>query len=525
MKHFKTLYKKTSTGKIQEWGIAVVVNEIRSYSGQVSGKKIESTDIIANGKNVGKKNETTKEEQAYLEAESRWKNKKKKGYVENIEDAQNGKVSKLVEGGYEPMLAKSFDKDSKHIIFPCAAQPKLDGGRGCYDKKAIWSRTRKTIISVPHIPEALKDLGFDKLDGELFHNDINVPPTAEFKLKAGNLIMDDMDVKLLEGYSPVSDANGYACVSIKRKLYYIHRLIKRAKEGETIDHINGNKLDNRRSNLRRITMSNNIANSNKRVTNTSGYKGVHKFRDKWQAQITKDYKSIHIGYFEDLVQAAKAYDKKAFELFGNYARFNFPEDYKQPPVTFEHLMHIIRQQKTPDPDHEIVQYHVYDIPSDKPFRERMLDLKKLKGLVGKKGPIVVVPTKICKDLKELMEFTDKCLERGYEGAMARNLDGAYEYKRSKNLQKIKVMEDAEFKIIGVEEGRGKLIGHGSAFICVTKEGNEFKAKMKGKLSDLKDYLINKDSYIGKQLTVQFQGLTNRNRVPRFPIGLRVREDV
>ena len=93
------------------------------------------------------------------------------------------------------------------------------------------------------------------------------------------------------------------------------------------------------------------------------------------------------------------------------------------------------------------------------------------------------------------------------------------------LQKYKVFEDAEFEITGVEEGRGKLAGHAGSFICVTKEGNEFKAKLKGKLSDLKEYWENQKQYIGKTLTVQFQGLTNKNNVPRFPVALRFRENL
>jgi len=192
---------------------------------------------------------------------------------------------------------------------------------------------------------------------------------------------------------------------------------------------------------------------------------------------------------------------------------------------FEKITHITNQKKTVDPEHEIVQYHVYDIPSDKPFRERMKDLKALRKLVGKKSPIVVVDTVICDTEEDLKDYMDVCLEYGYEGAMARNLDDdGYEYKRSKHLQKLKEFEDAEFKIVGVEEGRGKLTGHAGSFVCITPEGTPFNAKLKGKLSDLKKYFVNQDQYIDKILTVQFQGYTNKNKVPRFPVALRFRDE-
>ena len=78
--------------------------------------------------------------------------------------------------------------------------------------------------------------------------------------------------------------------------------------------------------------------------------------------------------------------------------------------------------------------------------------------------------------------------------------------------------------MGVNEGKGKLAGHG-IFICTMANGAQFECKMKGDQDKLKDYLENPDRYIGRLLTVQYQGLTGANKVPRFPVGLRVREDV
>lgn len=94
------------------------------------------------------------------------------------------------------------------------------------------------------------------------------------------------------------------------------------------DHINGNKLDNRRCNLRIVNSSQN--NINRKYFGTSGYKGVSKLqrkpthRVKWVARITnpKDNKLIKIGEYDTPIEAAKAYDQMAIKLHGEYARLN-----------------------------------------------------------------------------------------------------------------------------------------------------------------------------------------------------------
>ena len=112
---------------------------------------------------------------------------------------------------------------------------------------------------------------------------------------------------------------------------------------------------------------------------------------------------------------------------------------------------------------------------------------------------------------------------GYEGSMVRLLGFPYENKRSAQLLKVKEFTDCEFEIVGVEEGRGKLTGHG-IFVCHTSDRKEFRVKMAGETDKLKDFWVNKKKYIGKKLTVQFQGVTS-DELPRFPVGLRLREDL
>jgi len=107
----------------------------------------------------------------------------------------------------------------------------------------------------------------------------------------------------------------------------LHRNLLGLKYGDKRcgDHINGDTLDNRLSNLRICTHTENCQNQDS-TTGTSKYKGIrwHKASQKWEARIGKNNETLNIGFFEDEIVAAKAYDKKAIELFGEFARLNFP---------------------------------------------------------------------------------------------------------------------------------------------------------------------------------------------------------
>ena len=189
---------------------------------------------------------------------------------------------------------------------------------------------------------------------------------------------------------------------------------------------------------------------------------------------------------------------------------------------FEKLTSVLRKQE-PQPGHEIAQLHVYDIPGPGTFAQRWAALERLKPkLVGL--PIRVVETVLVNDEGEMWEAFNRFLAQGYEGAIARNAHGTYENCRSVHLLKLKKFQDAEFKIVGMEEGRGKLQGHCGSFVCELPNGATFNAKMVGPLGNLKRAWENKGAWIGKQLTVKFQDYTSAG-VPRFPVAMRLREDL
>ena len=366
MKTFPMLYKKAASGAIVEWQISVDGATITTVWGQQGGKKQTGVDVIKEGKNLGRANATTPEEQAMAEAEAQWTKKKKKDMVEDLSKA--GEASELIEGGILPMLAKKFSEDGDKLKYPCYVQCKLDGHR-CIaviddaGKCTLWSRTRKPINSLPHIVKAIEAL----------------------KLK--NVVLD----------------------------------------GEAYNHSYKNR--------------------------------------------------------------------------------------------FEELTHFIRQSK-PEAGCEIVEYHIYDIAdNERTFLTRNLTLEAYKL----KRPLVHVDTRQAANEDELMLAFEDYLALGYEGAMARNTTGKYVNKRSADLLKIKQFSDAEYKCIGVEEGRGKLAGH-AIFVLVTAEGKEFRAKLKGDTTELKKYFDNPETVVGHDVTVKYQGVSSYG-IPRFPVALRVRENI
>lgn len=152
-------------------------------------------------------------------------------------------------------------------------------------------------------------------------------------------IVDDDVYEQIKKYSWHAHKNRsgrfYAIRRIKKNGVWshmkMHREVMNAKEGEIIDHINCDSLDNRKSNLRVVSRSQNTWNQITHIKTSSKFKGVswHKDRRKWQAYVTKDYKTYYLGLHEMEEDAARAYDKKAKELFGEFARLNFPEKEKE----------------------------------------------------------------------------------------------------------------------------------------------------------------------------------------------------
>lgn len=196
-------------------------------------------------------------------------------------------------------------------------------------------------------------------------------------------------------------------------------------------------------------------------------------------------------------------------------------------TNFEQIVSFARQV-TAKAGHEVVQYHCYDIVADSLsntkigtyFAERSTILAGVVALCGE--PLVYVTTREVAGIEELMQYFTDDRAAGYEGTMVRNTNSVYETKRSYNLQKIKSFDDAEFEIVGVRPGRGRM-AECAIFVCQTKQGGRFDCKMEGSLETLKPILKNPANYIGQMLTVRYQGMTNSTPpLPRFCVGIVVR---
>ena len=403
-----TLYKKNSNGSYQQWTIEAHAEEggtgygvISKLYGQVGGKMQMAVDVVKEGKNVGRANETGPVDQARAEAQSQWEGKLKKGYVKTMDDAVEGKTDAIIQGGVSPMLAHKYADHGHKISYPALAQPKLDGHR-CVaivqdGKATLWSRTRKRITGVPHIERALEAMipGTCVLDGELYN---------------------------------------------------------------------------------------------------------HEYHDN-----------------------------------------------------FEALTSMIRSA-TPKPGHEAVQYWIYDVVSDEDQDDRLFLRDTIAGRAEFEGQsaIVLLPTEEVADEEEMVAVFGAYLANNFEGLMLRNKDARYKNGRSYDLQKVKVMQDAEFPVVNVLTGRGRMAGL-AIFECAVprtcedprhaepcvydgcagcmdecEEPSEpcktFTVKMEGALEDLRKYVEDPSLAVGRRLTVRFQNLS-QDGIPRFPVGVRFREDV
>ncbi len=164
-------------------------------------------------------------------------------------------------------------------------------------------------------------------------NELAAEGTCEVSLSRGKVaLIDEGDLERVSQFNWFAigePGREYAARNVrvgggKQQTIYMHRFILDAGDAENeVDHENGVRLDNRRSNLRIATHSENMANQVTQARNVSGLKGVRIKGAKWQAYISTDGEQRHLGTFGAAEDAAKAYDRAAFQLFGRFARTNF----------------------------------------------------------------------------------------------------------------------------------------------------------------------------------------------------------
>jgi DNA ligase 1 len=166
---FPTLYKRTSTGKVQIWFAEVDGERYRTTSGQQDGKKTTTEWTVAKPKNEGRANATTAAQQAVAEVNAEYQKKLARDYHETLDTVD-------VAMRFKPMLATKWKDRAAKVSGFFHMQPKLDGIRCIANKDGLWTREGKPIYGAPHIHEKLRPIfGADAtvvIDGELYNHDL-----------------------------------------------------------------------------------------------------------------------------------------------------------------------------------------------------------------------------------------------------------------------------------------------------------------------------------------------------------------
>lgn len=170
---------------------------------------------------------------------------------------------------------------------------------------------------------------------------------------------------------------------------------------------------------------------------------------------------------------------------------------------------------------ENLEFHIFDIPTDGTFRDRIVDLDVLYAKYKYCEFIKFTQYDICKDEFHLKNVAHKdAVRSGFEGVMIRNLCGVYESgKRSGDLQKYKEMLDSEFEILDVVPDKQ---GYG-IYVCKNDCNDLTFQVVMGSLSERKEALVNKNGLIGKYLTVAYQTRYKCTLLAQFPVGKGIRE--
>jgi ATP-dependent DNA ligase len=202
-------------------------------------------------------------------------------------------------------------------------------------------------------------------------------------------------------------------------------------------------------------------------------------------------------------------------------------------LPFSVISGAIRSTKQKSESDDLLEYWIFDIvDTTRPYKTRAQILKDIqdwyvdKYLPGERVLQFELYELVEKE-SELVKYHDEYVKDGFEGLIIRNLEGKYLLeKRSNDLQKYKSFEDAEFEIVGFKLGVGTEEG-AIVFTCKCGEST-FDVRPRGSIGDRIEKAKRGDSFIGKKLTVRYQPSVkqsdvDKNELPRFPIGIEVRD--
>ena len=242
-----------------------------------------------------------------------------------------------------------------------------------------------------------------------------------------------------------------------------------------------------------------------------GIRAIINKNGAFSRELQPHYNCDHI-----LAALAPVFEKYPDAIFdGEFYNHDLKDD-------FNKIVSVVRKQK-PNAEQKaeaakLIQYHVYDLPSDKPFDQRAVELLRILSEFGvlNDDAIKLVKTEECTDQAGLDVMNGIYAQNGYEGQMVR-LDAPYDFDtRSKNLLKRKEFKTAEFPIARIEEGLGNWAGYAKRIVITLPNGQECGAGMRGTQDFARDLLANAGNY--KQATIRYFGETEDGML-RFPVAI------
>ena len=185
-----------------------------------------------------------------------------------------------------------------------------DGGRSYCYRHFSQLRDKGEIVSVARSYKKPNELVF-------LGDTVEIVLRTKMGDEIGRALIDADDAELVSERKWYLHSKGYCASKGKLGACFLHKLI--LPGDEQVDHINGNKLDNRKSNLRKCNGSQNHANYPACKNSKTGVRGVYPVRNGFEARIRKDGTLYRLGIFETVEDGERAYNAKAIELFGEFA--------------------------------------------------------------------------------------------------------------------------------------------------------------------------------------------------------------
>ena len=193
--------------------------------------------------------------------------------------------------------------------------------------------------------------------------------------------------------------------------------------------------------------------------------------------------------------------------------------------SFEHIHSIVSRKVNEHYNSTSMQYHVFDIVTSDP---QIVRTRALHLLFKDTDNIRIVSWSTAHSVKDLIDTLREYKERGYEGIIVRHPDAPYVRKRSLYMMKYKPKKNDIYKIVGFKE---EISIHGvpknrlGAFILAGDDGTLFSVGSGFDDTQREYYWQNREEYIGKWCEVQYQNITTKGKVPRFPVFVEVRDSL